>query len=511
MRLITILIFVAAIVGACSDPPEPTLTPTPVPPTATAVPTVTPIPAPPTPTPVSTLIPTPPPTNTPAPTPAFAPNPIILPTVEIIYETPTPTSAFPTDLDRRLDAITYKTSVVRDLPTTELVPYELIDQAEFRRMFMEDLEEDAKELALDTRLYQRLGILGPNDDLSQLLADVFSDIALGFYDTDENKMYIISDKDTFSLNDRLTVAHEATHALQQYEFDIGGLLDELEDYDDRRMALRSLIEGDALISELLYMLTHFDEDEQTEAQSNRGNEDLADFYAAPVFIQNMITFPYTGGYQFAVYLYLKNNDFSSVNLAYDALPASTEQIIHPEKYDASEEPVEVSIPDFTELLGTGWAEIDRNVMGELFLRSYLESDLDRETAAMAAAGWGGDEFLLLETPTWDDALIIYSIWDTEEDAIEFAETFRAYEQAVSGQEWSEVAYSDTPGHILVTSNRGTTGVWTSGDEVRVIVAADLRSAQALFAALDFLDPMTETNIPAEVSTPTDTAANAGGN
>lgn len=488
MRLLAILVFAAAIVGACSDPPEPTPTPTPVPPTAAAVPTITPTPAPPTPTPVPTLTPTPPPTNTPVPTPTFAPDPIILPTAEIIYETPTPTSVFPTDLDQRLDAITYKTSVVRDLPTTELVPYELIDQSEFRRMFLEDLEEDAKELALDTRLYQRLGILGPDDDLAQLLTDVFSDIVLGFYETEGNKMYVISDKETFSLNDRLTVAHEVTHALQQYEFDIGGMLDELEGYDDRRMALRSLIEGDALISELLYMLTYFDEDEQAEVESNRGNQDLAAFRAAPVFIQNTITFPYTWGYQFAVYLYLKNNNFGSVNLAYGALPASTEQIIHPEKYDAAEEPVEVSIPDPTELLKPGWAEIDRNVMGELFLRSYLESDLGRETAAMAAAGWGGDEFLLLETPTWD-ALVIHSIWDTEEDAVEFAESFRAHGQAASGQEWSEVAYSDTPGHILVASNREATGIWTSGDEVRVIVAPDLRSTQALFAALDFLDPM----------------------
>ena len=494
MRLLAILVFAAVIVVACSDTPEPTPIPTQVPPMATAVPTVTPTPAPPTPAPVPTLTPTPRPTNTPAPAPTFAPDPIILPTVEVIYETPTPTSAFPTDLDQRLDSITYKTSVVRDLPTTELVPFELIDQDEFRRKFIEDLKEDARELALDTRLYQRLGILGPNDDLARLLTDVFADIVLGFYETDDNKMYIISDKEAFSLNDRLTVAHEATHALQQYEFDIGGLLDELEDYDDRRMALRSLIEGDALISELLYMLTYFDEDEQAEVESNRGNQDLTAFRAAPVFIQNTITFPYTGGYQFAVYLYLKNNDFSSIDLAYDALPASTEQIIHPEKYDAGEEPVEVSIPDFTELLGTGWAEIDRNVMGELFLRSYLEGGLDRETAAMAAAGWGGDEFLLLETPTWD-ALVIYSVWDTEEDAIEFAETFRAYGQAMSGQEWSEAAYSDTPGHVLVTSSREAMGIWASGDEVRVIMAPDLRSAQALFAALDFLDPMTRDDIP----------------
>ena len=505
MRLIAILILLVAIGGACSDAPAPA--PTPLIPTATPVLSLTPTPVPPTATPVPTLTPTPRPTDTPVPTPTFAPEPIILPTAEIIYETPTPTSAFPTDLDQRLDAITYKTSVVRDLPTAELVPYELIDQVEFRRMFLEDLEEDAKELALDTRLYKRLGILGPNDDLAQLLTDVFSDIALGFYETDDNKMYIISDKEAFSLNDHLTVAHEATHALQQYEFDIGGMLDELEGYDDRRMALRSLIEGDALISELLYMLTYFDEDEQAEVESNRGNQDLTAFRAAPAFIQNTIVFPYTEGYQFAVYLYLKNNDFSSINLAYDALPASTEQIIHPEKYDAAEEPIEVSIPDPTGLLGPGWAILDRNVMGELFLRSYFESDIDRETAAAAAAGWGGDEFLLLETPSGLDALVIFSVWDTEEDAREFADTFRAYGQTVSGQEWTEVAYSELPGYVLEMSGKARMGIWAGGAEARVIVAPDLGSMQALFSALDYQDPITETDIPSEVSTSTNPVGN----
>ena len=169
-----------------------------------------------------------------------------------------------------------------------------------------------------------------------------------------------------------------------------------------------------------------------------------------------------------MYLYLKNNDFRSINLAYSDLPVSTEQIIHPEKYDAGEKPVELSIPDPTEILGTGWSVIDRNVMGELFLRSYFEGGLEREVAAVAAAGWGGDEFLLLETPTWDDALIIYSVWDTEEDAIEFADTFRAYGEAVSGQEWTEVAYSELPGYVLEMSGRDTMGIWTGGDEVRVI-------------------------------------------
>ena len=507
MRFAAILVILVAVLGACADTPEPTPTPIPVTPTATAVPTSTPTPAPPTATPVPTLTPTPRPTNTPIPTPTFAPTPIILPTVEVLYETPTPTSAFPADLDQRLNAITYKTSVVRDLPTTELVPNELIDQAEFRRMFQEELEEDAEELALETRLYKRLGILGPDDDLAELLTDVFSDIVLGFYDTDDNKMYIISDKETFSLNDRLTVAHEATHALQQYEFDIGGLLDELEGYDDRRSALRALVEGDALISELLYMLIHFDEDQQAEVRANRGGEDLSAFNAAPAFIRNTITFPYTDGYQFAVHLYLKSNDFRHINAAYDALPSSTEQIIHPEKYDADEDPIEVSVPDPTEVLGEGWSVLDRNVMGELFLRSYLESYLEFETAATAAAGWGGDEFLLLETPSGDDALVIFSVWDTEEDAVEFADAFRAYGGAMSGQEWNEIAYYGVPGHLLRASDRTTMGMWTNGNEVRVMVTLSRASAKALFYTLNSQDPIMSPILSDEPATTTSTTGN----
>ena len=465
MRYVAILVLLVAILGACADTPEPT-------PTPTAVPT-------PTPTPV---------------TPTFAPEPIILPTVEIIYETPTPTSAFPTDLEQRLDAIAYKTSVSRNLPTTELVERELIDKEEFRRLFWEDLKEDAEELALDTRLYRRLGIIEPDTDLAQILTDVFSDIVLGFYDTDENKMYILTDKDQFTLNDQLTVAHEVTHALQQYEFDIGGLGDSLDSNADGRLALRALIEGDALLSELLYMLTYFEEEQQAEAQSNRGGEDLTAFHAAPAFIQSTIMFPYSGGYQFAVSLYLKRNDFSHIDLAYKTLPSSTEQIIHPAKYDAGEEPIEVSVPDPTELLGHGWSVLDRNVMGELFLRSYFESDLDRETSATAAAGWGGDEFLLLETPSGDDALVMFSVWDTTDDAGEFADTFRAYGRAMSGREWEEVAYSEdleNTGHLLETEGRGTIRIRVFGDEVRVIVAPDAESSGSLFAALESLKPTSE--------------------
>ncbi len=374
-------------------------------------------------------------------------------------------------------------------------------------MYLADLEEDAEELALDTRLYRRLGIIAPDVDLAELLIGVFSDIVLGFFDIDESAMYILADRDKFTLNDELTVAHEFTHALQQAHFDIGGLRDNLKSNADRRLALRALIEGDALLSELLYMLSYFDEQMQAETQSNRGSDDLSAFYAAPVFIQNTITFPYSEGYQFTVNLYLKSEDFSHIDLAYGTLPASTEQIIHPEKYDAGEDPVAVSVPDPTALLGEGWAVIDRNVMGELFLRSYFESDLDPQTAAVAAAGWGGDEFLMLETPDGNDALAIFSVWDTEADATEFADAFIAYGETVSGQEWVEVADAPVSAFTLESGDRGSIWIEVGGVEARVIVAPDMATAETLFITLDSLRPLAESATADGMATSTDSGGN----
>ena len=117
-------------------------------------------------------------------------------------------------------------------------------------MFIADLEEDAEGVWLSiARLYQRrLGILGPERRPGRnCLTDVFSDIVLGFYETDDNKMYIISDKDSFQ-SERPPYGGARGHSRASAVCSLISVafLDELEDYDDRRMALRALIEGDAL-------------------------------------------------------------------------------------------------------------------------------------------------------------------------------------------------------------------------------------------------------------------------
>ena len=439
MRTFTVLLIAVAIMASCGEPAEqpqtpvpPTETPTPTP---TLTPTLTPTPLP-TATPTRTPIPEPTLSPTPTPTPTFAPRPIILPTPEIAVEGMTLEEWLSFDIEDRLDAIALKTSVVRDLSALGRIERRFITQDEARQLYLDDLEEASEDLAIEERLYTRLGIIESGVDLKELQASVIADIVLGLYDSEEDVIYVVSDSEDFGLMDELTAAHEYVHALQQLHFDYKSTRETIEDNSDKLQALRGLIEGDASLSEFLYEWRVFDADhkEALKAEQEASTSDMSAFRSAPAFIRHTIAYPYINGPQFAYSLFLQNQDFTAVNAAFEQIPESTEQVIHPEKYMESEQPLNVDMPDLAKALGVGWTEVHRDVMGELFIRSLLSDRLESEAYEAAAAGWGGDSYLLLEAPNGSDVFVSVVWWDTEADGGEFAEAMVSHWEAVMGKQ-----------------------------------------------------------------------------
>ena len=135
-----------------------------------------------------------------------------------------------------------------------------------------------------------------------------------------------------------------------------------------------------------------------------------------------------------------------MDAAYSNPPASTEQIIHPEKYGV-DYPAEVALSLSEDVLGDGWSVLERGVMGELFFRSMLEGEVGSAASAdEAAAGWGGDAYALLESPNMGDALASASVWDSLEDAADMAIALRNYLMLASGASgWDDVSTSDGGG------------------------------------------------------------------
>lgn len=148
-------------------------------------------------------------------------------------------------------------------------------------------------------------------------------------------------------------------------------------------------------------------------------------------------------------------------------PASTEQILHPEKYVGSEKdlPTSVALPNLASLLGGSWKEHQRSNVGEFSIRTLFETWREWGTATSVAAGWDGDRYVYLENGN-DYAMVWKTVWDTEKDASEFGDAFgrlvrekrfkkRLGSEPVTGTSWtlsSPVASANETSASLASQN-----------------------------------------------------------
>ncbi len=326
-----------------------------------------------------------------------------------------------TGLVARLAEIEDRVIEIRGIPRPEPVPYRFVTPEELTEVLEENLAdaEVVEDLAVAEKLYKLLGLIPQDSDLGQLYLDLQSGQVLGLYDSEKKEFLIRQTGDELGVTEEITYAHEYVHRLQDAKFDLEAMLTAVEDDDETAMALRALVEGDAVAVQSLYALEHiglgqfgalFDEATAAQAQA-------ADI---PYILRVGLEFPYTTGLQFATRLQTEGG-FEMIDEAYADPPTTTEQIIHPEKYLDREDRIPVDAP--ADAFGEGWNVVYENVFGEFFLESWLEAlGLARSAASVAAVGWGGDRYVLLENDEGQSALASLVAWDDpDQDSGEFAE------------------------------------------------------------------------------------------
>jgi hypothetical protein len=179
------------------------------------------------------------------------------------------------------------------------------------------------------------------------------------------------------------------------------------------------------------------------------------------------------GYEFVNFLYERGN-WAEVNRAYENLPQSSEQIIHPEKYLAGETPLTVPDVDLPGIMGENWRSLANDALGEwgtFLLLGYsadLESQLSDEQAVLASAGWGGDRYQVLYNDAQDLILLVgHWIWDSSADAGEFGVAVQDYLSARHrGQTLSR------PNGACWQSNNQISCIFESGSETLWILSPD---------------------------------------
>lgn len=400
---------------------------------------------------------------------------------------PDPTAVLDADIKQSMDEIQQAVSEIRGLQASADVPRALLTPDELRQRVIDDFladytQEDAQQDVLELSV---LGLIEPGFDFLKFYTDLLNEQVAGFYDNDLKEMYIVQGE-SFAGPERLTFAHEYTHALQDQKYDIENGLkyseDICEEDTERCAAVQALLEGDASSVELDWFANYASGEEQMQVLDYYTSYSSPVYDSAPAFLKEDFIFPYTYGQAFVQKL-LDDGGWEAVDAAYADVPVSTEQILHPDRYP-DDKPVTVELPDLLPVLGEGWMETDSNVMGEWYTYLILAKPVDTsaqvvtETAQTAAEGWGGDAYAIYYNEnTGQTALVIDWVWDRDRDAREFEDAFVDYANARFGFS------GDEQGDWWIWDGKTTNMLYANDNRTTWIAAPDLATAQAIADAL----------------------------
>lgn len=200
---------------------------------------------------------------------------------------------------------------------------------------------------------------------------------------------------------------------------------------DAQMALAALRLGDAeVVKHLIWGKGHIPEEAARKSAADagtweRGDSQFASAVAPRLFVRTG-DFAWRRGAAFALEVFTRGGGLRALNDAWARPPASTEQVLHPDKYFAEEAPVALDLAPLEVFLKErGRTPAWSTTLGELGLAIVLETHFPREDLTKVSEGWAGDSLILFTGGGTAPLLAWATEWDSEEDAVEFqAQAFR---------------------------------------------------------------------------------------
>jgi hypothetical protein len=331
----------------------------------------------------------------------------------------------------------YRLSEVRGLTFTAEIPILFETREGLKQRLEAELQADLGDRKREnlSLAYAKLGLLPAGVDLKSSLLNYYSSRAQGFYNSTTKKIVVLEGQNRPTMLtsppgegiDARVLVHELTHALQDQHFSLAARLRPSVN-GDQVVALRSVAEADAILSEYVYLfggLYDWVPDYAGEILQAGVGESV--FPGVPAVIAAKMRFQYSAGLKF-VSNFIGNQGWHPVNLIHRYPPLSTEQILHPEKYlPMPDPPTDISLKDLAALFSGLWKEIENDTLGELMVQCLFKQFLDPTAAAVIAKGWDGDRFVAYRRGD-EVAFIWATIWDSSEDAQEF---FDGYQTIVS--------------------------------------------------------------------------------
>lgn len=372
---------------------------------------------------------------------------------------------------RLIDEVAREVESLRGWPFRHPVAKGIYTEDELRGFIEERFTEEYSEAELDANesFLRMIGAIPDSVSLRKTITEVLMSQVGGFYNPANRTFYMVEREGTKypPLVERVLIAHELTHALDDQYVSLDSLMQARDRTQDGEFVTGALVEGSATEIMSRYLLraqasggiTMADMQALMESESERSRV----FMEAPPYFQTLLA-NYTCGMNFLLEgkpLALVDQDAGVVGgknflRTITDPPRSSEQILHPEKYWAREtrdDPVGIDDDRVDAVLtGHGYRVAHRNTAGEILV-AVVTTPMDRVLNPLASAlpsywsnasasGWGGDRFYLLgridspaaggpapypppdgATPTGPAAGLWITLWDSPGDCDEFAAAY----------------------------------------------------------------------------------------
>lgn len=417
----------------------------------------------------------------------------------VVAQVDTPTSAKSNEAESIARDIESTVAKYRGLEFKSPTKIGLYTKEELKAFLLDQAKTEMPDELIDhqQRALRLLGLFPADIDLKKLTIELLEEQVAGFYNPDKKELFLIkvaADDESGKSMNRSIMSHELVHALQDQHFDLGPTMKKFKSDSDRLIAMKSVVEGDAMYTMMLFQAKESGQELTPEmlarqsaqmpttlkdlagllktaksmgldaGDTGMGSLDVEKLTSSPAVLGDELIFSYMGGLRFCAQIVAKSDakTCAAIDAAFKKLPMSTEQIMHPDKYVGAtpDWPTTVSLPNLAALAGEGFKESYSDTLGELHVRTLL-NQFKQKRVATTHGGWDGDRYVFFKKTGAADFLVWVSTWDTPTDADEFAVALR------------DIAQKMVPDQKPVDSEDGTS-LWIEGD-LATAVATDAKN------------------------------------
>jgi hypothetical protein len=329
--------------------------------------------------------------------------------------------------------------------------------------------QDKQSLQNEQGELRALGLMTGEVDLFQAGNDLADSGTLAFYDPNTERVSVRGTDMTVEV--RVTLAHELTHALQDQHFDISSTREKSFKTSGESTAFRALVEGDAVRIENDY-INSLSNDERSEylasneASVEKARQQLKD---VPNALQAFMAAPYIYGPPFVEVLDA-NGGQREVDDAFEKPPVDDEQETDPPEFIHDRGPIHVDKPSLPNGVKD---ESDSGDLGVTMWYLMLAERIPPTQALHAADGWGGDAYVAYQQA---GKTCMRLAWrgDTDTDRTEMRDALDAW---VSALPPNMATVTENGDQLLVeTCDPGSdSGITISGNSMDALSMIEVRS------------------------------------